>query len=804
MEINNKIIDDWIKEDLAKSGLDMNTFPIIPLKSEKQLKEILSFSTIGNQSIFVIGGYFIPYPLQEEYYRLKLRYPIGDAKYLSPKGTPNYPYITKEVYDNVQEYNPDTPIILTEGEKKAAKAIKEGFMAIGLAGVWCFKNKDNDFLPQLENLSLYYRKCFIAFDSDIIGKHSVRHAELRLAVNLINRGATPISARFPLQENGEKIGLDDYLVLYGKYELQKLMHDAIGTFEVHLREGTSIKLILEEAGLIESEFEREKIIKMISNHTKIPIKTIRKSVHPKVKPEEKDETNSEEFTEEEKKEAKKILKDPKILERMLQTVESSGYVGEEINKTMLFLSFISRMSDNSISCIIKGASASGKSTLVQSVLQLFPKEDQLMFSMITPKALVHSKVDFSHKILFIQERHGSEQSDYSIRTVISEGEISISIPIKNEATNDFETIEKRVFAKGMVYVETTTKDQVHDENQTRVFDLYMDESEKQTELILLAEAQGIDKNSIEKEARIWRCAMQLLSPYEVYIPYAKELAKIFPKNKLRVRRDFKRFLALIKAHALLYQHQRKIQGNQMIATKEDLMAVLPLADKVLIQSLKDISPGQETVLKIIQDEFPECEFSSHQLSEKVKDISYTTVKNYLRRFESLGLVEWNGKKGAESRYCLSDSIVSLSDTFFSLSEGLSDKDFQSDKPDLSDVVPLSSDASIDEENGNGLDHKTERDIFDLSHQMASKTNDNNGFSETSCLLDIKTGDIRSDKRGNDSDTKAEPFITPEGDLSIPFDSDPKYHYWKNGRSVESIREEISSKQNNTKERGDDQ
>jgi hypothetical protein len=36
-----------------------------------------------------------------------------------------------------------------------------------------------------------------------------------------------------------------------------------------------------------------------------------------------------------------------------------------------------------------------------------------------------------------------------------------------------------------------------------------------------------------------------------------------------------------------------------------------------------------------------------------------------------------------------------------------------------------------------------------------------------------------------------PFFTPGGDLSIPFDSDPKYHWWKpGGQSVEKTRAEV--------------
>jgi len=35
-----------------------------------------------------------------------------------------------------------------------------------------------------------------------------------------------------------------------------------------------------------------------------------------------------------------------------------------------------------------------------------------------------------------------------------------------------------------------------------------------------------------------------------------------------------------------------------------------------------------------------------------------------------------------------------------------------------------------------------------------------------------------------------PYLTPGGDLVIPFDSDPKYHWWKGGQSVASTRAEV--------------
>ena len=41
--------------------------------------------------------------------------------------------------------------------------------------------------------------------------------------------------------------------------------------------------------------------------------------------------------------------------------------------------------------------------------------------------------------------------------------------------------------------------------------------------------------------------------------------------------------------------------------------------------------------------------------------------------------------------------------------------------------------------------------------------------------------------------RREPFLTADGDLSIPFDSDPKYHWWKGGQSVKQTLAEVKAR-----------
>ncbi len=267
-----------------------------------------------------------------------------------------------------------------------------------------------------------------------------------------------------------KIALDDYLAKNGAVAFQEVIKDARPTLELHLEERTSTDLILTELTRLNNDITRAKIFKLIARQEKAKTDDVEAEYQKHItKNEETKGAKQETFTPEDMEKARELLKSPKILEKMLELTTKLGYVGEDINKMMLFLSFISRLLLNSISAIVKGASASGKSALVKCILSLIPKKDVLSFSFITPKALPHFAKNLSHKILFVQEQPGSQGADYSIRTTISEGEISIALPIKDEASGNFTTIEKRIPAVGMVFVETTTKERVHVENQTRVF-----------------------------------------------------------------------------------------------------------------------------------------------------------------------------------------------------------------------------------------------------------------------------------------------------------------------------------------------
>lgn len=650
----------WIIEDFNKSGLDLASLPVESLKGEGELMQRLGFSSISGTPIISIGGYWIKYPNVPDYSRLKLKHPIetdnGKVKYLSPKkemGFGNHAYILPEVEKICRPYNPNKHLYLTEGEKKAAKATIEGFPCIGLPGVSIFKDNEDDLLPELEKCVWKNRHVYIVFDSDITDKLEVRRAELRLAIELSNRGAKVFAIRLPSEVNGDKNGLDDYLVRYSAEEFRELTKESKPTIDLQVSEGADKDLILEELPRLDNNIDTERVLNALADREGVKRDTVRAEYRKQIpQKEESEATPKETFTAEHLRQAEDLLSSPYILSSVLAITKQLGFTGEEINQKLLYLSFTSRLMDDSISVIVKGQSASGKSHLTNTVLRLFPQSEVLSFSFVTSKALVYRQGDMSHKILYIAEHSGSEAANYSIRTMLSEGEISIMSTVMNEATNKHEAMEKRIPAKGLVFVETTTRDRIHAENQTRVFDLYVDESERQTTNILTMQATQMKTASpeVSNEIKVWRASQSLLKQFSVYVPYAPDLAQAFPTGKTRARRDFPRLLSLIRAHALLNQYQRKTsQDGRLIATLEDLSGVLSIIERVLEDTQRALSPKQAEVLNIIQSEEVMTEFSIGDVSEVVK-VDRKTLRRYLKQFTSEGLVEWNGERGKKSCY----------------------------------------------------------------------------------------------------------------------------------------------------------
>lgn len=124
--------------------------------------------------------------------------------------------------------DPDVPLLVTEGELKAAKACKEGFPTIGLGGVYSFRSSrlGITFLDELDGVRWAKRNVYIVYDSDLRTNEQVCSALNALATELTARGAVPHQVYLPDLLGDGKTGLDDFLVARSGEALSDLLHRA--------------------------------------------------------------------------------------------------------------------------------------------------------------------------------------------------------------------------------------------------------------------------------------------------------------------------------------------------------------------------------------------------------------------------------------------------------------------------------------------------------------------------------------------------------------------------------------------------
>jgi hypothetical protein len=110
--------------------------------------------------------------------------------------------------------NPNIPLFITEGVRKADSAVSIDLCCLALLGVWAWRGA-NDIggltaLSDWDDIALN-RTVYIAFDSDVMTKAEVHTALRRLSAFLVGRHATVKFVYLPSGPYGEKVGLDDFI-----------------------------------------------------------------------------------------------------------------------------------------------------------------------------------------------------------------------------------------------------------------------------------------------------------------------------------------------------------------------------------------------------------------------------------------------------------------------------------------------------------------------------------------------------------------------------------------------------------------
>ena len=383
---------------------------------------------------------------------------------------------------------------------------------------------------------------------------------------------------------------------------------------------------------------------------------------PELTQEEKEEIRNELYPE-----IAHIAESKNIFETLFKTAEELGVVGEKQLIKATFCTLSSRFLSKPVSMIAKGVSSSGKSSITQEIIKLFPEEAYIILSGGSAKSLVYGTDDLNHRILVILEANlinkSSDNDDpYAmfLRTLLSEQKIIYEVVEKNEISGQFEArCIKREGIIGLLI--TTTQDKIHEENETRLLSIQVDESREQTKRIVdavtLKYATGDMDESREHIYEPWRKFHLWLSlgAHSVTIPFLPQLTSKIDKLPVRFRRDIHQLARLIQTSAIIHQANRDIDGRgQILANPEDYSLIRDVISNTLEIAHDETMNKRERVvlrlihtkLKVIQEktnkpiETVHQEFSANTISKEL-GIPKATVKRMINQLIEHNLLRNN-------------------------------------------------------------------------------------------------------------------------------------------------------------------
>jgi len=376
------------------------------------------------------------------------------------------------------------------------------------------------------------------------------------------------------------------------------------------------------------------------------------------------------MTDEEEAAAMELLRDPRLLERVLEDFEKCGVVGEETNKRIAYLAAVSRLLEKPLAIVVQSASSAGKSSLMEAVLDFVPEEQRESYTAMTGQALFYmGQKNLKHKILAISEQRGADAASYPLKLLQSEGVLKIASTGKDPVSGKLVTHDYEVEGPVMLFL-TTTAHEVDEELLNRCIALTVNEDREQTRAIhrRQREARTIEGHLLRRKrarlVRLHRNAQRLLRPIAVVNNH--DVGE-FPDTMTRARRDHMKLLTLIDAIALLHQHQREIKripfdDNETLeyieATEADVKLAQALADQVgLKPSLDELRPQARKLLALITEmvkaecerlriEIPAYRFTRRTVREYTK-WGDTQLRQHLKRLEEMEylLVRRGGNQG---------------------------------------------------------------------------------------------------------------------------------------------------------------
>jgi hypothetical protein len=368
------------------------------------------------------------------------------------------------------------------------------------------------------------------------------------------------------------------------------------------------------------------------------------------------------ISEAERKAGMELLTDPALTSRIVNDLSALSYVGEDVNKLLVYVCATSRKRDQPLSVLILPQSASGKSYLVDCVRRLMPEDEVLAVTSMSDQALNYL-TDLEHKFLIL-----GEAVEYQLREMLSGKELSRLVVEKDP---DSGRMESRMIKIPVIVssVMGSTAGKVNPENASRCFVIHADESREQTERIheYQRRRKCLDrllegKKKTETIIGTHKAAQKLLRNIPVVNDFAPLLD--FPSTLMRSRRDHERFLDLIDCVCFLRQYQKPTEHSGGVSfircdSTDYEIAYRIMVEGVLTSTMEELPRGarllyeqlRDWVRKMAQEKkiaVNDLRFTQRQVREAT-GLAHTWIKTMLHLLVDYEYLEQKAGSGERSR-----------------------------------------------------------------------------------------------------------------------------------------------------------
>jgi hypothetical protein len=587
-------------EDLHKSALSDATIEMMGCRSVLGA-DCTAISPIFTQCRSLLE---IPYLLNNGFRRYKTFPPIetesGTMRYFQPPGSENHLYVLPPIAEKLHDTREALYII--EGEKKTASLVERGYAAIGIGGLWNWKETESwEGISELKSIPFLKRDAVIVPDSDIWTQN---RTDLQKAVYTLGKYLELAGAKvsvLALPQGQNKIGADDYFAAghtVDEFEQLPRLPLKDPPLAQHKNWYDSWKRRLEEEQRKQAAVSNEK------------------------EPISDEELNAR---------AESILKEPDVLELYRKEFRRLGYGGDLTPVLIVLLAMTTRLLKLQRGNLpahlgIIGPPSIGKSYTNQIVLSVLPPEAFYVIDAGSPRTLIYNHEPLKHRVLCFAESDSLPAGEdnpaaSAIRNLCQDHFLHYEVVIKGES--EFTTQE--IIKEGPTLLVTTAVRFLGGQLGTRLFLVEVPEDVKRLQEAIKTQARlEIDPPSEPSAALIaFQEILQRKAPIDVVVPFAPDLGDAIAKSASapRILRDFQRILSLIKAAALLHFNSRESgEDGRLRATIDDYASVYDLVNEMYKTTVSEVSKGVRAAVEKVR----ELE------NAKVSSITYSVIAENLR------------------------------------------------------------------------------------------------------------------------------------------------------------------------------